>query len=97
MLLQTHCFTLCKCCDYDACDCEMSCPSPCSCYHDATWSSNVVECSATNVSSLPPKLPMDATELWLDGNNMPRLKSHMFIGRKNLQALFLNDSNIEVS
>ena len=40
-----HCFALCHCCDYDACDCEMSCPVGCSCYHDATWNTNIVECT----------------------------------------------------
>ena len=92
----THCFALCHCCDYDACDCEMACPDSCSCYHDSTWSTNIVECSATNATQLPIKLPMDATELLLDGNNLVKLKSHTFIGRKNLRSLFLNNSNIEV-
>jgi hypothetical protein len=34
---QTHCFALCHCCNYGACNCEMACPDPCSCYHDNTW------------------------------------------------------------
>ena len=29
-----HCFALCHCCDFDACDCEMTCPDNCTCYHD---------------------------------------------------------------
>ena len=29
-----HCFALCHCCDFDACDCEMTCPENCTCYHD---------------------------------------------------------------
>lgn len=93
---QTHCFALCHCCDYDACDCEMACPVGCSCYHDATWNTNIVECSSSNFTDLPVKLPMDATELLLDGNNLLKLKSHTFIGRKNLRTLYLNNSNIEV-
>ena len=31
---KTHCFALCQCCDFDACDCEMTCPDGCNCYHD---------------------------------------------------------------
>jgi Leucine-rich repeat (LRR) protein len=34
---ETHCFALCHCCDFDACDCEMTCPTNCTCYHDQTW------------------------------------------------------------
>ena len=45
---ETHCFALCKCCDFDACDCEMSCPDGCACYHDASWSKNVAVCSAAD-------------------------------------------------
>jgi len=92
---KTHCFALCHCCDYDACDCEMACPSTCDCYHDNTWTKNIAECSSANLTDLPPKLPMDATELFLDGNNIGKLRSHTFIGRKNLKVLYLNNSNID--
>ena len=93
---KTHCFALCHCCDYDACDCEMACPDQCSCYHDNTWTKNIAECSSSNFTDLPVKLPMDATEIFLDGNNIGKLKSHTFIGRKNLRVLYLNNSNIEL-
>ncbi|ETN67760.1 hypothetical protein AND_000432 [Anopheles darlingi] len=39
----THCFALCHCCEFDACDCEMTCPNNCHCYHDNSWSTNIVE------------------------------------------------------
>lgn len=92
---QTHCFALCHCCDFDACDCEMTCPSGCSCYHDPTWSSNIVDCSASLMNDLPDGIPMDATQLYLDGNNLTELSSHAFIGRKNLRTLYLNGSRIQ--
>jgi hypothetical protein len=38
---------------------------------------------------------MDATELYLDGNDIPVLSSHAFIGRKNMKVLHLNNSNIQ--
>ena len=38
---------------------------------------------------------MDATEIFLDGNNLGDLKSHTFIGRKNLRTLHLNNSRID--
>ena len=91
---ETHCFALCKCCDFDACDCEMSCPDNCTCYHDASWSKNVAVCSAANFMDLPEQLPMDATEIFLDGNSLTELGSHTFIGRKNLRILHLNNSHI---
>ncbi|KAL7289018.1 hypothetical protein TKK_0016975 [Trichogramma kaykai] len=89
-----HCFALCHCCDFDACDCEMTCPQNCSCYHDQTWSANVVDCSNAGYAKLPGRLPMDATEVYLDGNELGELNSHAFIGRKNLEILYANDSRI---
>jgi hypothetical protein len=37
---------------------------------------------------------MDATEIFLDGNDIGELHSHTFIGRKNLKVLFVNHSLI---
>ena len=91
---QTHCFALCHCCDYDACDCEMTCPGNCTCFHDNPWTKNIADCSSSNFHDLPDHLPMDSTEIFLDGNNMNELRSHDFIGRKNLKTLYLNNSNI---
>lgn len=93
---ESHCHALCHCCDFDACDCEMTCPNNCTCYHDPTWSANVVECSSSGYANvLPDKIPMEATELYLDGNDIKTLPSHAFIGRKKLKILFLNASNVE--
>ena len=41
---ETHCFALCMCCDFFACDCRMKCSEGCDCFHDQTWSSNIIEC-----------------------------------------------------
>ncbi|XP_015591513.1 toll-like receptor Tollo [Cephus cinctus] len=93
---EAHCFALCHCCDFDACDCEMTCPSNCTCYHDQSWSANVVDCSiGGHIGKLPEQIPMDATKLYLDGNDLKSVSSHAFIGRKRLKMLFLNASNIE--
>ena len=48
---KTHCFALCHCCEYDACDCEMTCPDNCTCYHDNSWSKNIAECSGKLIFS----------------------------------------------
>jgi len=90
-----HCFALCHCCDFDACDCEMTCPDNCTCYHDQSWATNIVECASAGFWEPPTAIPMDATEVYLPGNRFEILGSHSFIGRKNLKVLFLNNSNIE--
>lgn len=90
-----HCFALCHCCDFDACDCEMTCPDNCTCYHDQSWSVNIVECASAGFWEPPTAIPMDATEVYLPGNRFEILGSHSFIGRKNLKVLYLNNSNIE--
>lgn len=93
----SNCFPNCHCCDFDACDCEMTCPNNCTCYHDVSWSANVVDCSRSGyIDNLPERIPMDSTQLYLDGNNIHTVGSHSFIGRKKLQVLFLNSSNVEI-
>ncbi|CAH0719919.1 unnamed protein product, partial [Brenthis ino] len=91
---ESHCFTLCHCCDFDACDCKMTCPDKCSCYHDLTWNSNVVDCSNAGYDHVPERIPMDATEIYLDGNDLKELGNHVFLGKKRLQVLYLNNSDI---
>ncbi|XP_017490224.1 PREDICTED: toll-like receptor Tollo [Rhagoletis zephyria] len=94
---EAHCFALCHCCDFYACDCKMECPDRCACYHDQSWTSNVVDCSRSAYDrTLPSHIPMDATQLYLDGNNFRELSSHAFIGRKRLKVLHLNHSRIEI-
>uniref|UniRef100_A0A336LW85 CSON001803 protein n=1 Tax=Culicoides sonorensis TaxID=179676 RepID=A0A336LW85_CULSO len=90
-----HCFALCHCCDFDACDCKMTCPTGCTCYHDPAWNTNIVDCGNANLKEVPKKIPMDVTDLYLDGNNFENLPSHQFIGKKKLQRLYLNNSLIE--
>ena len=92
---QTHCFSLCQCCVFDSCDCKMTCPDGCACYHDNSWTKNIIQCSSSQFSTLPDAMPMDATEIFLDGNRLETLQSHTFIGRKNLKVLHLNNSDID--
>ncbi|KAL0124110.1 hypothetical protein PUN28_006128 [Cardiocondyla obscurior] len=92
---EAHCFALCHCCDFDACDCEMTCPAGCKCYNDRTWNTNAVDCSGLGVEEIPRRIPMDATEVYLDGNVLRELQNHVFIGRKNMRVLYVNASGIE--
>ncbi|GAB0098647.1 TOLL [Sergentomyia squamirostris] len=94
----THCFALCHCCDFDACDCEMTCPDNCTCYHDTTWNANIVDCGGGRRRhggrELLKKVPMDASELYLDGIEIEELQNHAFLGRKNLKVLYLNNTKL---
>ncbi|XP_043235392.1 toll-like receptor 7 [Amphibalanus amphitrite] len=92
---ETHCFALCFCCEFDACDCEMACPEGCSCFNDHLWSVNRVDCSHQNHSQIPQPMPMDATDVFLDGNAIASLGNHVLIGRKFMQRLYLNNSDID--
>lgn len=118
---KSHCFAMCYCCDFDACDCEMSCPENCSCYYGQSWSTNIVDCSANNQMqsstanlsrssshlfihrptqpvkffNIPDKIPMDVTELYLDGLELHHLRSNSLIGRRNLKSLYLNNSQVQ--
>ena len=91
---KTHCFPLCMCCDFFACDCRMQCPEGCSCFHDSTWSANVIQCSERNHTEVPLLIPMDATEIRLDGNGLGHLDTQSFIGRRRVTRLFANSSGI---
>uniref|UniRef100_T1E1A3 Putative TOLL protein n=1 Tax=Cupiennius salei TaxID=6928 RepID=T1E1A3_CUPSA len=91
---KSHCFALCHCCEFDACDCKMVCPENCTCYYDQSWNTNIVDCGGKRHTAVPRKIPMDVTELYLDGSDIPTLSSHTFIGRKNMKILYLNNSNV---
>ena len=91
---KTHCFPTCVCCDFYACDCRMHCPKGCSCLHDSAWSTNVIQCSAGRHADVPLLIPMDATHIHLDGNNLGDVDSQSFIGRRRVTELFLNNSRV---
>lgn len=91
---RSHCFALCHCCEFDACDCEMTCPDNCTCYYDQSWNVNIVDCGLNEHSVVPNRIPMDVTDLYLDGNHISELSPHTFIGRKNMRHLYLNSSHI---
>ena len=88
----SHCFSLCMCCDFFGCDCRMQCPDGCSCFHDSTWSSNIIQCSARGHAEVPALIPMDATSVFLDGNGLRNLSGQIFLGRSRMKNLYLNNS-----
>ena len=92
---ESHCFSLCMCCDFFGCDCRMQCPDGCSCFHDSTWSSNIIQCSARGHTDIPALIPMDATSVFLDGNRMTDLSGQIFLGRSRMKNLYLNNSRVK--
>ena len=101
---QTHCFSLCMCCDFYACDCRMQCPDDCACYHDASWTTNIIQCGVrtpnlhledrSKLSDVPLLIPMDATSVYLDGNDLGDVDTQSFIGRRRITSLYMNNSNV---
>lgn len=72
----------------------MKCSQGCQCFHDQTWSANVIQCGGQRHPTVPEFIPMDATAIYLDGNNLTDLSTETFIGRKHLTSLYLNSSYI---
>ena len=92
---KTHCFDLCMCCDFYACDCRMQCPHGCDCAHDSSWSRNIITCSARNHTAVPLLIPMDATHVYLDGNDLRHsVVQQNFLGRHRVRHMYLNGSSI---
>lgn len=91
---KSHCFALCHCCEFDACDCEMICPNGCNCYYDSTWQTNIIDCSSMDHTVVPDRIPMDVSGLYLDGNNIESLKPSNLIARKSLKTLYLNATQL---
>ena len=54
----------------------------------------MIECSSRDHVGVPPIIPMDATSIYLDGNNFRNFLRQSFIGRSKVRSLFLNSSKI---
>uniref|UniRef100_A0A915PZG5 TIR domain-containing protein n=1 Tax=Setaria digitata TaxID=48799 RepID=A0A915PZG5_9BILA len=88
----------CICCQYGNCDCKSKCPDGCYCYHDITYTINIVSCSALKPDDRknfsPKDLPMYATHVYLENMEIPVIRSHDFLGRTRLLHLHLNHSSV---
>ncbi len=91
---QAHCSPSCMCCDFYACDCRFQCPDGCACFRDRAWSENAVRCSGMGHAAVPLLLPLDATDIRLDGNSLGHIDTQSFLGRGNVRELYLNGSGI---
>ncbi|ALC41374.1 18w [Drosophila busckii] len=90
----SHCPATCHCCEYERCDCELICPNNCSCFHDANWSSSIVDCGKQHLPQVPQRLPQDVNVLYLDGNDFATLELQHLAGQRQLHTLYLNASNL---
>ncbi|KAI1711718.1 leucine rich repeat domain-containing protein [Ditylenchus destructor] len=91
----------CICCQYGNCDCKSKCPPGCECFHDSQFRTNVVKCRANSTNHLGKagqvlvkELPMHASHIFLNGLDLPMLKSHDFMGRTRLTDLHITQSNL---
>ncbi|KJH45275.1 leucine Rich repeat-containing domain protein [Dictyocaulus viviparus] len=88
----------CVCCQFGNCDCKAVCPLGCSCFHDASFETNIVRCENLTEQQMqeftPSAVPMSATHVYISGLKLPILRSHSFLGRPRLEFLHINASGI---
>ncbi|VDN34363.1 unnamed protein product, partial [Gongylonema pulchrum] len=88
----------CICCQYGNCDCKSRCPDGCQCFHDATYTTNIVRCSLLSLADrknfTPKDMPMYATHVHLEHMDIPVIKSHDFLGRTRLLELHFNNASL---
>ncbi|XP_068617354.1 toll-like receptor 7 [Battus philenor] len=90
----SHCPEDCGCCDFNFCNCKTVCPRNCSCYHDSTKTTNVVDCSVQQTDIVPGEFPVSATHIYLDGNVYNVLNDTVFLSMRKAVVMYLNSSNI---
>ena len=59
-----------------------------------SWTVNIIQCGSTNLTSVPREIPMDASSVHLDGNQLAVLPPESFLGRSRVRGLYLNSSLI---
>ena len=55
---------------------------------------NIIQCGGRNLTKVPREIPVDASSVYLDNNNLNILAPEIFLGRSKLTKLFLNNSLI---
>ncbi|KAJ8970412.1 hypothetical protein NQ317_009179 [Molorchus minor] len=94
---ETHCFALCHCCDFDACDCEMTCPLNCTCYHGQSWSANVLYLDGNDLRSLNSHAFIGRKRLkilFLNNSNIEIIQNRTFNGLKEMEVLHLDGNRL---
>lgn len=91
---ESKCPASCHCCEHTKCYCNIKCPDNCACFHDQSGAINKINCGKQNALQIPERVPMDATDLYLDGNNFFDLQANVFNKLRHLRSLYLNSSNV---
>lgn len=91
---ESQCPASCHCCELQQCHCNVKCPANCVCFHDQSGAINKINCGKQNALLIPDKVPVDATDLYLDGNNFFELQANAFNTIRHLRTLYLNNSNV---
>lgn len=91
---ESKCPASCHCCENTKCYCNIKCPDNCACFHDQSGAVNKINCGKQNALLIPDRVPMDATDLYLDGNNFFELQANIFNKIRHLRSLYLNNSNV---
>ena len=55
---------------------------------------NIIQCGDRNLTEVPREIPMDATDVYLDSNQLSVLGPEIFLGRSRVTRLLLNSSQI---
>ena len=80
----------CECCEFRACDCAFHCPVGCQCARDYPHTYDLVNCTATNLTTLPVFIPTTTTELLLNNNNLRKIQPYQFFGRFKILTIDLS-------
>lgn len=91
---ENYCPEACNCCDFNNCNCKTVCPRNCSCYHDSTKSTSVIDCSVKQLNLVPHSFPVDVTHIYLDGNVYSELNETVFDPMRRAVVIYLNASNV---
>lgn len=91
---ESKCPATCHCCEFKSCHCQVKCPDMCSCFNDQSGNIMKINCGKQNAVMLPDRIPLDSSQVYLDGNSYLEMKSYSFASLKKVKSLFLNGSNI---
>ncbi|GFO48821.1 protein toll [Plakobranchus ocellatus] len=95
-----------KCCDVSKnhsspvdlnCPCQLTCPLGCTCYIGGITFVKIyyhVRCDGRGFSMVPDRIPLRATNLYVDGNNISAVSNHDFHWLAQLENLYLNSSSL---
>nr|QNL15312.1 toll-like receptor 9.1 [Littorina littorea] len=70
-----------------------SCPEACACYMRTRVQTGIVDCKRAGLTSLPPRVPPNTRELWLQNNTIKSLEKLPYL--RDLHHLKLSSNNLQ--